>query len=57
MQGIIYSVVRGNEDCIDIQVFDLKKVFNSLWLESCLSDIYDSLSTENRNNKLALLYM
>ena len=57
MQGIINSVVRGNEECIDIQIFDLEKAFDSLWLESCLSDIYDSLSSENRNNKLALLYM
>ena len=57
MHGIVNAVVKGNEECIDIQVFDLEKAFDSLWLEDCMNDMYDSLMEENRNEKLALLYM
>ena len=56
MNGIINSVVRGSEDDIDIQIFDIEKAFDSLWLENCLLDGYNSLSDNNRNEKLALLY-
>ena len=37
--GIINSVVRGNEDCVDIQNYNIKKAFDGLWLE----DVYDTL--------------
>ena len=56
MNGIINSVIKGKGDEIDIQIFDIEKAFDSLWLENCLSDTYDSLSEHNRNEKLALLY-
>ena len=54
--GIINSVVRGNEDCIDIQIYDIEKAFDGLWLEDCLNDVYDSVSPIMRDDKLALLY-
>jgi hypothetical protein len=38
---------------IDIQIFDYKQCFDSLWLEECLSDIYTS---GIRDDKLAFLY-
>ena len=55
--GIINSVIRGNEDCIDIQIYDIEKAFDGLWLEDCMNDVYDSISEKNKNDKLALLYM
>ena len=54
--GIINSVIKGNEECIDIQIYDLVKAFDALWLEDCMIDLFDSLSNENRDDKVALLY-
>ena len=54
--GIINSVIRGNEACIDIQIYDLEKAFDALWLEDCMNDAFDTLSRENRDDKVALLY-
>jgi hypothetical protein len=54
--GVINSVIKGNEECIDIQIYDLEQAFDSLWLEDCLNDIYDTLPMENRNDKLALIH-
>ena len=56
IHGIINSVVNGNEDCIDLQIYDLEKAFDGLWLEDCLNDIYDNTPKENRNDKISLLY-
>ena len=54
--GIINSVVKGNEPSIDIQIYDLVKAFDSLWLEDCLNDIFDTLDNNLRDEKLKLLY-
>ena len=54
--GIINSVIKGNEACIDIQIYDLEKAFDALWLEDCMNDAFDSLSVDKRDDKLALLY-
>ena len=54
--GIINSVIKGNEPCIDIQIYDLVKAFDALWLEDCMIDAYDTLSSSKRDEKLALLF-
>ena len=54
--GIINSVINGKEACIDIQIYDLEKAFDALWLEDCMIDLFDSLSKENRDEKVALIY-
>ena len=41
---------------MDIQIYDLVKAFDSLWLEDCMNDAYDTLSSHNRDDKVALLY-
>ena len=56
VHGIINSVVKGEEECIDIQIYDIEKAFDALWLEDCLNDIFDNLPDENRNDKISLLY-
>ena len=54
--GIINSVVRGNEDFVDIQIYNIENAFDGLWLEDCLNDVYDSVSPSMRDDKLALVY-
>ena len=42
IHGVINSVIKGKEDPIDIQIYDLEKAFDALWLEDCLNDLFDS---------------
>ena len=56
VHGIINSVVKGEAKCIDIQIYDIKQAFDSLWLQDCMNDLYDSLPVSGRNDKLSLLY-
>ena len=55
MNGVINSVVKGKEKCIDVQIFDLEKAFDSIWLENCLIDVHDSLTEKSKIERLALL--
>ena len=48
--GVINSVIKGGEECIDIQIYDLEKAFDALWLNDCLNDVYDTLPEEERND-------
>ena len=54
--SIINSVIRGKEDCVDIQIYDIEKAFDGLWLQDCMNDLFDTVSDENKNDKLALLF-
>ena len=56
IHGVINSVIKGKEDCIDMQFYDLIEAFDSLWLEDCLIDLYDTIPEEKRDDKLALLH-
>ena len=56
IHGVINSVVQDKEKCVDIQVYDIQQAFDSLWLEDCLNDLYDSLPDSSRDDKLALIY-
>ena len=44
--GIINSVIQEGNICIDIQIYDIVKAFDRLWLEECMNDLYDSLPRE-----------
>ena len=51
--GIINSVIKGKAECIDIQIYDIQKAFDTLWLTDCMNDLYDTLEKNKRNyNKL-----
>ena len=39
---------------VDIQVFDIEKCFDALWVEECINDIYEAGLD---NDKLVLLYL
>ena len=32
IHGVIYSVIRGKEDLVDIKIYDIEKAFDTLWL-------------------------
>ena len=54
--GIINSVIKGDEECIDIQIYDIQKAFDAMWLEDCLNDIVDTLPEHKHNDEITLLY-
>ena len=60
---LIKYIVNGNEDSVDIQVYDIEKCFDALWVEECINDLYDAgldndklvlLFLENQNAKIAV---
>ena len=54
--GIMNSVIKGKNESIDIHIYDLVKAFDALWLEDTLNNVYDTISDDERDDKLALLY-
>ena len=54
--GVINSVLKGNDGCMDIQIYDVEKCFDALWLEDYMLDLFDTLPPEARDDKLALVY-
>ena len=54
--GILNSVINGKMDPVDIEIFDLIKCFDTLWLDDCFNDLFDTLPDDNKNDKIALLY-
>ena len=48
------SVIKGKEDPVDIQVFDVEKCFDALWVEECINNIYEAGLD---NDKLVLLFL
>ena len=54
VNGIISDVLSSKKKKpIDIQIFDYKQCFDSLWLQECLNDLY---SAGLNDDKFALLY-
>ena len=54
LNGIIQDVLSSKtKKPVDVQIFDYKQCFDTLWLKECLNDIYDS---GVQDDKLALLY-
>ena len=56
VNGIINSVLNGESPPIDIQIYDVQKCFDALWLEDCMLDIFETLPAQSRDDKIALLY-
>ena len=54
LNAITNSVVNGTEDPVDIQLFDVEKCFDALWVEECINDIFEAGLD---NDKLNLLYI
>ena len=54
LNAITNSVSKGTDVAIDIQIFDIEKCFDSLWMEECINDLYE---TGFANDKLSLLFL
>ena len=54
LNAITNSVVKGSEKAVDLQVYDVEKCFDALWLQECINDIYEA---GLHNDKLPLLFM
>ena len=63
INAITNSVLKEKSDSIDIQLYDVEKCFDTLWLQECINDLYDAgldndnlpiLFKENQNAKVAV---
>ena len=54
--GVINDVLKKKKGCIDVQIYDLIKAFDNLWLEDTINDKYENTEKTLQNDKLALLY-
>jgi hypothetical protein len=56
IHGIINSVMKSESECIDIQIYDLVKAFDVLWLLDSMNDLWDTLPHQSRDDRLGLVY-
>ena len=56
IHGIINAVIQGDALPIDIQIYDIVKAFDILWLEDCMNDLIDTIPASQQDDKMALLY-
>ena len=42
LNAITNSVINGNSEPIDIQVFDIEKCFDALWVQEFINDVYET---------------
>ena len=56
LNGIINSVIQGEEKCIDIQIYDVEQCFDALWLEDCMLDLHSATPKSQHNDRLAMIY-
>ena len=54
--GVINSVLKGESGCIDINIYDLIKAFDVLWLADSMNDLSDNLPEQEHDDKLGLIY-
>ena len=45
-----------SESCVDIQIYDLVKAFDVLWLQDTMNDLWDTLPERSRDDRLGLVY-
>ena len=56
VNGIINSVLNGESSPVDIQIYDIEKCFDALWLDDCMLDLYETLPMKTRDDKISLIY-
>ena len=54
LNAVMNSIKKGKEDPVDIQVFDIEKCFDALWLQECINDIYEA---GLQNDKLLIFFI
>ena len=57
---IVYAIINGvlkfKNKCVDIQIYDLVKAFDVLWLADSLNDLWDTLPADAHDDRLGLLF-
>ena len=41
VNGAINAVKNNDDKPVDIELFDIEKCFDSLWLKECMNDLYE----------------
>ena len=54
MNAIFNSISKENEEALDVQIFDIEKCFDALWLHEVIHCLYDC---GLKNDKLPLLFL
>ena len=54
LHSVINSIVQKELPCVDLQFYDVKSCFDSLWTEECGNDLYEAGITDD---KLAMIYL
>ena len=54
INAISNSVIKGKEEPVDIQIYDVEKCFDALWLQDCINDLFEA---GLQNDKLPLLLL
>ena len=54
LNAVTNSVINGPEEAVDIQIFDVEKCFDTLWVQECINDLFDA---GFNNDKLPILYL
>ena len=54
--AVINSVINGKAEPVDIQIYDVEKCFDGLWLKDCMLDLCENLPQNERDDKMSLLY-
>ena len=56
IHGIINSIVNGKGGCVALQIYDLIKAFDALWVADCMNDLWDTLPPTARDDRLGLVF-
>ena len=54
LNAIVNSIIKGTKEPHDVQVYNVEKCFDALWLKECINAIYEACL---HNDKLNLLYL
>ena len=54
LNAVTNSIVNGNEKEVDVQLLDVDKCFDALWVQECINDMYES---GLKNDNLSILFL
>ena len=54
--GILNSVKNKELQKVDVQIYDLKQAFDSLWIQDIMNDLYDVSEVDDKISLLIYVY-
>ena len=54
--AVIHSVLNENSKCVSIHIYDLVKAFDVLWLADSMNELWDTIDSSVRDDKLGLIF-